>query len=354
MERDSAGMEDRSATLPYLTTTSGIGGRLKTVPEDFFVEEIPLYEFSGQGEFAYLFVEKREVSTPDLVQHIARSLGIQADTIGTAGRKDAQAVTRQFVSVPYHALESSEQIESDRIRVLETHRHGNKLRIGHLKGNRFRLVLRDVEEGSLETALKTAEQIGRLGFANFFGDQRFGARNQTDADGLKLLRGERLRRLGKDQMRFALSAVQSRLFNRWAAQRIAAGLAHRVLKGDVMQVVETGGCFVVEDSAVEQQRFDDRQIITTGPVFGPKMKHPTDEPLQHELRVLAEFGLSAEAFRKFKRLTSGTRRPLLIRPASLTIEPATDGLEFQFALPKGVYATMLLREFQKPDHESAL
>jgi tRNA pseudouridine13 synthase len=128
---------------------------------------------------------------------------------------------------------------------------------------------------------------------------------------------------------------------------VADGLIDRMLPGDVMQVVESGGVFVVEDPTVEQDRFDRHEIVATGAMFGPKMKFPSGEAAAREARVLERHQITLEAFSRFPKLTSGTRR----RSSStedLNIA-AEGGLRFRFTLPSGVYATTLLREFMKND-----
>jgi tRNA pseudouridine13 synthase len=336
-----------TSELPYLTATAGIGGKIKQSPEDFFVEELPAYELSGEGEWLFLLIEKRDLSTPALVDHISNALGIPRDQIGTAGRKDGFAVTRQFVCVPARSFESADQIETDRIAVLEQRRHGNKLRTGHLRGNRFRILLRDVSINKAGQTDAIVSELKRVGFPNWFGEQRFGARDDSDEFGLRLLRGERTRRVRKDSLRFALSAAQSRLFNQWAAARIRDGLSHRVLPGDVMQVATSGGPFVVQDVPTEQARFDDRETMLTGPIFGPKMKRPDSEAAEREQLVLDDFDLTPESFERFRRLTAGTRRPLLVFVDDLDATTTADGLQLRFSLPPGAYATSLLREICK-------
>lgn len=339
--------------LPYLTgDLTGIGGTLKTVPEDFIVEEIPAYEPSGSGEHLYLWVEKREVSAEQLTQHLSCNLNIARSEIGMAGMKDRQAVSRQYVSVPVFCERDLEKLPSDRIRILRSARHGNKLKTGHLKGNRFSILLRDVAEDALPKAQKIAERLQATGFPNYFGDQRFGRDGDTLELGQKLLRGERKERQiprarRKFLVRLALSAVQAELFNQVLANRLRDQLIDRVLLGDVMQVVASGGIFTVEDQHAEEARFLAGETVTTGPLFGPKMRPPGAEVALREERVLEEAGLNREHFQKFPKLTAGARRAFLVRPMELEIRQEADGLKMEFTLPSGVYATMLLREFQK-------
>jgi tRNA pseudouridine13 synthase len=114
-----------------------------------------------------------------------------------------------------------------------------------------------------------------------------------------------------------------------------------------MQVVASGGPFVAEDVAREQARFDAREIVLSGPIFGPKMKLPAGEVAAREDRLLAHAGIPREAFERFANLTPGTRRPYLVWPDDLRISGDPDGVRLEFTLPSGCYATVVLREFQK-------
>ncbi len=206
---------DQFQPLPYLTSDlPGIGGVLKTVPEDFVVEEIPAYEPSGSGEHLFLWIEKREVSAEQLTQHLSRTLNIPRSDIGMAGMKDRQAISRQYVSVPVFCERDLERLPSDRIRILHSARHQNKLKTGHLKGNRFSILLRDVVADALPKAGKIAERLHTAGFPNYFGDQRFGRDGDTLELGLQLLRGERKERQIPRVRRKFLVRLCSRRCNR--------------------------------------------------------------------------------------------------------------------------------------------
>jgi len=341
--------------LPYLTDDlPGIGGTLRVQPEDFLVEELPAYEPCGEGEHLYLWIEKRSTSAEQLSRHIARVLGIPSREIGTAGLKDRHAVTRQYVSVPTRCADRFGEIDTSDIHVLRTVLHRNKLRTGHLRGNRFSILVRDVSEQAAERAAIIAERLERLGFPNYFGPQRFGVGGETGRLGFDLLHGQstpgdlpRSRR--KFLLRLAISAAQSRLFNEYVAQRFEDGLLHTVLPGDVMQVALTGGPFVAQDPEIEQPRYDTFETVLTGPLFGPKMKLPEEEPFRRESSLLDRHALTVAEFARFGKLAAGTRRACLIRPAELSLRPEPDGLRFDFALPRGTYATVLLREFMKND-----
>ncbi len=342
-------------SLPYLTADfPGIGGVLKQNPEDFIVEEIPVYQPCGEGEHLFLWVEKRGVAAEQLSRHIAQTLNLKPMDVGVAGLKDRHAITRQFVSVPAVACADPAVLETESIRVLRSERHTNKLKTGHQRGNRFEIVLRETHEDAAELAAPIAERVSAVGFPNYYGEQRFGRDGDNLALGLQLLRGEKSsndipRSRRKFLLRFALSTVQSELFNQTLANRLTDGLMTQVMLGDVMQVVASGGVFAVEDVETEQTRFEQGETVITGPMFGPKMRKSAGVPAEREANVLRDSNLSEADFLRFKKLTPGTRRPFLIRPDDLQVEPVADGsgLRFRFSLPSGVYATTLLREFQK-------
>jgi tRNA pseudouridine13 synthase len=331
---------------PPLTTADlpGIGGRIKTQPEDFEVEEIPAYEPGGKGDFLYLWVEKRGMGAEYFVRQVARRLGIAAGEVGTAGLKDRHAVTRQMVSVPAAAEPRLAQLDGDGIRVLRVGRHGNKLKPGHLHGNRFRVLVRDVEAGAGERLPPLLERLRRDGLANFYGPQRFGKGGETVLLGLGLLRGTQAGVRSPFLRKLALSAAQSALFNHCLACRLADGLHRRVLSGDVLAKWPFGGMFVAEDMGREQARLDAREVVPAGPIFGRKMFRAAGEAARREALVLADAGLAPEAFHGFGKLLSGTRRHNLVYVEDLAAAEEAEGVRLTFTLPAGSYATVLLRE----------
>ena len=338
--------------VPFLTADlPGIGGTIKAIPEDFVVEEIPSYEPSGTGDHLFLWIEKRGVAAEELTRHIARALQIHTGEIGVAGMKDRHAVTRQLVSVPRAAESRVAEINCAEIQVLTAQPHSQKLRTGHLRGNQFRILIRDVSADAAEAAYPVRDVLLQHGLPNFFGAQRFGRDQETATIGMQLLRGEitsppshwsRKRFLRK----LALSAAQSVLYNRYLARRMHDGLLRTVLDGDVM-FKQTGGIFYVTDRAAEQARFDSREIVHAGPIFGKKTFPAHGESLAREAAILTESGITPSHLRSFGPLLSGTRRRNLVYVDDLAITPLPHGLEFRFSLPAGSYATVLLAEFMK-------
>jgi tRNA pseudouridine13 synthase len=336
---------------PLLTgDVTGIGGKIKAIPEDFEVEEIPAYEPSGQGDFLYLWLEKRDMGAEFFTRQIARRLDIPPGEIGTAGLKDRHAVTRQMVSVPAVAEPRLAQIEGEGIKVLRVSRHTNKLRSGHLHGNRFRILIRDA---SCDPAILASflDRLRSHGLPNYYGTQRFGRDGETLHLGLALLRGEPTAKPIRNPFlkKLALSAGQSALFNHYLAQRLRDGLLRRVLPGDVMCKIPFGGMFVAADLDTEQKRFDLRETVPGGPIFGRKTFPASQDAAEREAAVLTAFGLGKTSFDGFGKLVQGTRRHNLVYIDDLAADVDSDGLRLKFTLPAGCYATVLLREIMKCD-----
>ena len=258
---------------PFLTAgLPGIGGVIKREPEDFEVEEIPAYSPSGSGDFLYLWIEKRSMGAEYFTRVIARALEISPGEVGVAGLKDRHAVTRQMVSVPARAEARLGELETEGLRVLRVGRHGNKLRPGHLRGNRFRILIRDVVPEAGERIDPILDRIRQEGLPNYYGPQRFGKQGETALLGLGMLRKTGSRPPRSPFLRkLALSAAQAALFNHYLCRRAEDNLLRTVIAGDVMAKWPAGGIFVADDLAREQVRFLAREIIHTGPIFGRKM-----------------------------------------------------------------------------------
>jgi tRNA pseudouridine13 synthase len=332
---------------PLTPDLPGVGGRIKVQPDDFEVEEIPAYEPSGTGDHLYLWVEKRGVGPEYFVKQVARRLGVHPADVGTAGLKDRHAVTRQWVSVPRQVEPELPQLDGDGIKLLSVSRHTNKLKPGHLRGNRFRILVRDADSARAEALHAVVERIRQLGLPNYYGPQRFGRDGETASLGLAVLKGERTPRVNPFLRKLALSAAQSLLFNDTLGRRLTEGLFRTVLPGDVMMKWPAGGLFVVEDVPAEQARFDQRETVTGGPMFGAKTFAAKGQTADREATVLADHGLSPESFAGFGKLVQGTRRHNLVYVDDLTAVWEADGLRLAFTLPSGSYATILLREVMK-------
>lgn len=375
-----------SAPLPYLTSElSGIGGTIKDRPDDFFVQEIPLYEPVGSGEHVYFEIQKVGLTTFQAINRIAESLRVSSRDIGYAGLKDARAVTRQVFSIAGVIEQQVMALKLDDLQVLWARRHGNKLRLGHLKGNRFAIKIREVNPTDVVRLRPMLDVLQQRGMPNFFGEQRFGVRGDNDKLGATLIRGrpeelltlllgspnpaideageqsartmydrgdhagalrEYPRRCGMERRMLAalvkgrkpgdvvrnieprlrrlwVSALQSRLFNEVVAARIEE-LDH-LLDGDLAYKHDNGACFAVENAVEEQPRCQRFEISATGPLVGYRMTAPAGKPLEIEQSVFAGYGLKATHFKQEGRdHAKGARRPIRVRPDDLQIAGGVD------------------------------
>lgn len=400
------------ARLPYLTADiAPVGGIIKRYNEDFVVEEIPRYAASGDGTHLYVTIEKSGMTTLQANSRIARAIGKKPRDIGYAGMKDAHGVTRQRISVEHVSEERIRAIEERNIRVLKIERHSNKIKLGHLAGNRFELKLRECRKDGLEDAKRVMETLARRGAPNYFGSQRFGNRGDNALVGALAVRGElreaisimlggpqpgerddvrRARELfdrgayaeaadawprqlnaqarvtrafakresAKDAWRAVdhtlrklfLSAAQSAVFNEVVVRRFPD--LDRVLAGDVAWKHENGASFVVEDVAAEQPRCEAFEISPTGPLPGSKMKAPSGEPAEIEEAVLRDGGLElGDAKSADAGSLPGARRPLRVPLGEPVCDAGKDDrgpfIRLAFSLPAGAYATNVSREVCK-------
>jgi len=340
-------MEDPLRDLPRVAQAwPPIPARLRVRPEDFVVEELPAYEPAGYGAHTFLRFTKRGLTTAAVRERLAAAFGLKPEDIGVAGLKDRHAVTTQTISVPLPQPE--EVLRRAQAALPEVTFHGawahpHKLRTGHLRGNRFRIVARDVPPDAWARTQAIAAHLRRVGVPNYYGPQRFGRKGDNPARGRSVLQGRGPR---KKWLRLLLiSAYQAALFNRYLARRVQTGAFERLLQGDIAKKSDTGGMFVVQDPEAELERYQRGEIHFTGPIFGYRMWRPEHEAGQLEAAILAEEGLTWEDFRRAR--VKGTRRVGRVWLADLQIEPGPEPgtLRFSFTLPKGAYATTVLREF---------
>ena len=344
-------MSEIDSNQPYLTgDLPGIGGQMRVLPEDFRVEERPLYLPCGEGEHLYVKITKRLLSTPDLVRKLSSVLGIKVQGIGTAGFKDARAVTTQLVSLHFVTSGQLSRLNTDE-RILAVQvlgRHRNRLRPGHHAGNEFRLVIRNVAAHASETVPAVLEILQRRGVPNYFGPQRQGKRGENFRTGATLLTDAAKRaKMSRAQRMWYLNSFQSHLFNHILARRI--GRIDRMLIGDWAMKTDNGACFLVEDAEKEQPRADRFEISPTGILFGSRVSWAEGEPGEMERAVVAEQGATPESLTEAAKGCGfrGERRALRV-PLGEPSWSLSDGvLTVGFWLPPGSYATSVLRELMK-------
>lgn len=321
--------------------------KLREQIEDFEVEEIPAYLPDGTGDHLFLWIEKKDTSASELISRLSRHLQVAVRDIGVAGQKDRRAITRQFVSVPRSCESLLSGFEDSHIRILSVSAHGNKLRTGHLKGNRFSITLRPEQVGPVsrqtaEAAAARLADIQQVGFPNYFGPQRFGIDGSSLTQGIELLRDPTFaRRWNPPKRRFMKkmlpSAVQSGVFNLVLAERVANDSFRSPLAGDIVCSKTGIRPFAFADAAPELT-----ELVPMGPMPGPKMM-PASEPVSTmEERLLSELNLTSTDFAGAGKHTPGTRRRMVAFPDSASASLKSDGtLLLEFTLSSGSFATVL-------------
>lgn len=349
----------------YSLAHASIDFHFRQTPRDFVVEEIPLYEFSGEGEHLVLFVRKKGLSTLELVSTLARYLGIQQKEIGYAGLKDKHAMTKQYISLHKKHEEALDKFEHESIKILSKAYHNNKIRIGHLQGNRFYIKLKKVNPTAAQKIDEALKNISEFGLPNYFGYQRFGNDGDNHILGEQIAKGEKKERNPKIK-KLLISAYQSHLFNLWLSRRLeinslissfsvkelepilnfpndevskmkAQKHPFKLITGDIMEHYPHGRLFDYEGDENDLERFNKRDISVTGMLCGKKVKTSS--------------GIAGEIEKDFNSdiQEDGARRYAWIYATQVEGRylPIDAQYEMNFTLPKGSYATVLIEEIAK-------
>jgi tRNA pseudouridine13 synthase len=351
MDRQELMIMDLDLHLPYITDNiPGIGGRIKAKPEHFQVIEIPLYEPSGNGDHLYVNITKENMTTRQVQVKLAKIFDLKPHDIGKAGLKDKNAVTTQTFSIlRQNKIDEDEavQVITDQIpiKVNWAKYHTNKLRAGHLLGNKFKIRVTDVPEPhkALNVSDRIKEVIHKLGLPNYYGYQRIGKYGENVKAGREIFNNKK-RTKNRWLDRYLISSFQSHLCNRYLVERVDRDLFTEILKGDIAKKHDTGGLFTVENPDDEQRRYVEKEISFTAPIYGYKMMQPLFESKKLEEEILNDFNLTKSDFREKK--VKGTRRLGRIIP-EITVNIEQEDVELEFSLPKGAFATTVVREFTK-------
>ena len=328
---------------------------------DFIVDEIPLYEFTGEGEHLILHVRKKDMTTWEMISAIAKYCKIKQRDIGYAGLKDKHAMTMQYISVL--AKENEEKLKTfnhDKIKILSTTRHNNKIRTGHLKGNHFKIRLKKdlgVQKDKLNSVLKW---IKKEGVPNYFGNQRFGNSGDNWKEGKAILEGT-LKIRDRKTRTFLINAYQSYLFNNWLSKRIELSMLleafsesdaekvfnlpenslagtkrqphfFKIVEGDLMMHYPYGRVFELESMEEEAKRFSEFDIAPSGLLAGKRVTSA------QKVAGLIEENYNEEINE------NGARRYAWIKVTDIkkTYVEEKAHYELEFTLPKGSYATNVL------------
>ncbi|MEW5756593.1 MAG: tRNA pseudouridine(13) synthase TruD [Pseudomonadota bacterium] len=332
-----------SLDLPYAFGKPEATGVLRSMPEDFFVEEVLGFSPEGEGEHVWLWIEKRNCNTEWVAEQLARLAGVPHGAVSYSGLKDRVAVTRQWFSVHLPGKDAPEwsSLNSEQFTVKEAVRHRSKLRRGTHRSNRFVIRLREVagERAALEARLA---MIARSGVPNYFGEQRFGHQGGNLDQALKMFGGWRIKDRHKRSM--YLSAARSYLFNQVLARRVVQGSWDQILPGEAAILAGSHSFFVVDEVDAEiLRRVQCMDIHPSGPMWGRG-----DVPCSGQVAELER--VIAEELPAFRRGLEGAdlrqeRRALRLQVMDLEWHWSdASTLELRFGLGRGEYATAVVRE----------
>ncbi|NOX91667.1 MAG: tRNA pseudouridine(13) synthase TruD [Gammaproteobacteria bacterium] len=341
--------------LPDWPRASGkpaVSASIRFCPEDFQVDEVLNFEFDGEGEHLLVHVRKCNQNTADLAQKLARHAGVKVRDIGYAGLKDRNAITTQWFSVwlPGKPDPDWSAFEDDDVQILDSYRHRRKLQRGALQGNRFVIVLRDVEfekTGDQQSHLKTLEQqlavIQKQGVPNYFGEQRFGRGGKNLSEAVAMFNGRRVK--ARHLRSLYLSSARSFLFNEVLAARITADNWLQALPGEVLMLAGSRSFFVADELNEEiEQRLASGDVLPSGPLWGRG-----ELASQQDAEALEQNALAGQTVYREGLQEAGLkqeRRALRLAVSGFQWQWLSEGknLQLRFELPAGCYATSVLRE----------
>ena len=353
----------------YIQDHNPVSFSFKPTRDDFVVDEIPLYEAGKSGNYIHLHIKKVDMSTLELIAVLEEQTNFH--NISYAGLKDKYATTTQYISMPATYAKFFAKFKHPQIQILDSFLSREKLNIGDLKGNRFKIRLHDVTPTAAQKMDKVLTEIIRQGIPNYFGYQRFGhdenhfEKSREAAHGLKVFRDRRLNKLMSN-------AYQSYLFNDWLVERIqlcreldymdlaafekkwklsteevkqlqAQSSIFKVLPGEVMLDVMNNKWLNVKDLPSIKKPYKERKLQPTGMLVGKKA-----------WRSRGVAGIVEARHDDDEVAMSGERRVAWIYPKEIKSKylAKTNSYELSFTLPKGAYATVLLENLANRDIES--
>ena len=366
-------MQETTTFKPlYALTHAPIEAYFSKNSDDFVVREIPLYEFSGDGEHLIVEISKKDMTTQEALHVLSEVTGAKMRDFGYAGLKDKQGMTTQFISMPRKFESNLANFSHEKMKILSLNVHKNKLRIGHLKGNSFFIRLKKVLPSNAKKLEQAFVSIDKMGYANYFGYQRFGKFGDNAETGLELLKNGTINGKKSKNVKlndFLISAYQSDLFNRWLSKRVEISrfaqdfslgeLAQiypyldgailknlksqkrffKLMEGEVLGHYPHGKCFLCEDLDAEGARFDARDITSCGLIAGAKAYEAQGAARMVEDQIFAQAN-------EYKAKMTGSRRFAwcYLEDVSYKYNEEKAHFTINFTLQKGSYATVVLEE----------
>lgn len=332
-------------TLIYPYGAASLTGVIKQNPEDFKVHEQLGFELSGEGEHLFIEVEKTELTTFQLIEIIAKHCGVAAKQIGYSGLKDKQAITRQWLSIQLPGYKQMPEIpDGEQYRILDKQWHDKKLRVGVHKFNDFEITIRNIE-GNMDELTVTIKRINEFGFANYFGQQRFGSNQDNVSQALRVLGNRhKSKRLSRQKKGLYLSALRSEIFNQILAHRINQGIWKEPVDGDLFMLSGTQSMFAEALNDELIQRYQALDIHSAVSLMGCGESRITSQALAIENEVLNDAGemieiLNQQEVKRAYRSSRAIAHHMVIE----VLDSATVYLKVR--LERGVFLTSLINHF---------
>jgi len=334
----------------YAHDEPGCHGVIRSLPEDFVVEEQIGYAPAGEGNHVWLHIEKRNTNTEWLARELASLADVPLREVGYAGLKDRHAVTRQYFTIHLSGKPEPDwqSLASEDIRILAVDRHNRKLKRGDLRENRFTITVRALR-GACDDIEQRLQRIAGEGVPNYYGEQRFGHDCGNLAMAAAMFRGD-WREPVRHKRSLYLSAARSYLFNRVLSARVASGSWQHALPGESLMQAGSTSCFSVRLIGSEiEERIKAGRLHPTGPLWGRGKLFSLADAQALELQVLASESLWKSGLEKAG--LEQERRALRVTVKDLEWQWLESGImQLQFALVSGAYATSVLREIVKAEN----
>jgi tRNA pseudouridine13 synthase len=321
--------------------------KIKQLPEDFIVRERLSLNLIEDGQYSYYLLKKRDYSTFDAIEQVAKKLRVNPKFINAAGLKDRHAETEQYISINKGQRKDFEVGKDLSLKYLGS---GNeRLNIGTLEGNEFEIVVRNLTKGF---KLKKITHV-----INYFDEQRFGRDADNHIIGRMLVKKEfreaavelekkgnkeiteylktrlndyvgALRTIPKKVLRFYVTSYQSYLWNECVKEYFKS--VKDIGKDDTFP--ELG--FDVEEQDRSRQEIIEKLLKSEG-----------IRPVDFINRQIQELTLECQERRIFAEISDLSFGKM----EDDELNPGMHKIKAMFYLGKGSYATNAIRElFSEP------
>jgi tRNA pseudouridine13 synthase len=323
-----------------------ISGLLKYQPDEFKVTENLGFEPLGEGEHLFLWIEKSLLTTHELIERVAGDFWVKPRDIGYSGLKDKIALTRQWLSLYLPGKMTKLKIpKTSGYKILSHAWHTKKLRPGTHRSNYFDVIVRNVD-ALPDTSLQQLDLIRNQGMANYFGQQRFGRRDNNVEAALQAFASNRsARKLSRSKKGLYISALRSYLFNCILSRRIERGYWDKPLPGDVFILSGSRSIFYESANAALLERFTQMDLSSTISLYGIGSRLLQDDALELEDQVMAEYGAVKRCLIQQKAKLQMRATRVAVQELKLNHDPVNSTLHIELSLARGSYFTSFLDHF---------